>query len=355
MEFQMLGRFLRSAALIALLPGLWALAIGSPRAETLVIAGWGGPYEAELRKRFFPRFERKYSAKIEWLSASSFQNYGRIKAQRDNPQVDLLMADDTVVIQAGRDGLLAPVDQSIVKHLGDVEPAGRMKDDLGVGIGFNVVSLYYNAKVFKEKGFPPLTSWMDLFRPELKERIVIRNVTSSYGLYPLLMLAKINGGDEKNIDVGFRKMKELAPSVLAFPTSHGEQAQLTLREDVWVGVTGMGEMQAFLDRNAPLQFVIPKEGTLALIEAAAVVKGARQARLAQQFLDEILSPEGQHDMAIALSWRPTSTKTMVNDEIRQRLPLDVTKPLNLAPIDFEMIMANREAWTERFAKEVIGR
>ena len=175
------------------------------RAESLVVAGWVGPYEAALRKEFFPAFEKKYGATIEYLSASSFVNYGRIKAERNNPQVDVVLIDDLILDQARKDDLLAPLDTNIITHLGEMSKDAHFENNMGVGIGYNVVSMYYNTKIFQEKGFAPPTSWNDLLRPEFKGHVVVRNITSSYGLYPLLMFARINGGSDKNVGPRLRE------------------------------------------------------------------------------------------------------------------------------------------------------
>jgi putative spermidine/putrescine transport system substrate-binding protein len=347
--FKTIGRNTCAAAII-----LVSLLVGSDGAfsDALVIYGWVGPNEAGFRKEFFPAFETKYGAKIEYLSASSFLNYGKLKAERNNPQADLALFDDMILDQARKEDLLHPLDTSIVQNLGDIAPDARFKDNMGVGVGYNVVSMYYNTKIFQEKGIAPIASWNDLLRPELKGRVVIRNITSSYGLYTLLMLARSNGGSDANPEPGFIKMKEMASNVISFPTSHGPLAQMTLQGDVWVGVTGLGEAQEFVDKKAPIKFFIPKEGAIAMVEAAGVVKGAPHAKLAQQFIAELISPEGQRMMAVSQSWVPTNKKTQIDDSIKARIPLDFDKPMDLKVVDFDAVTSNREKWNERFAKDI---
>lgn len=331
-----------------------SLLIGSSQAssETLVIYGWVGPNEAGFRKEFFPAFEKKYGVKIEYLSASSFLNYGKLKAERNNPQADVAMMDDMILDQARKDDLLQPLDTSIVTTLDDIKPDARFKDNMGVGIGYNVVSMYYNTKILQEKGIAPPTSWNDLLRPDFKGRVVIRNITSSYGLYALLMLARANGGSDTNPEPGFLKMKEMASNVISFPTSHGPLAQMTLQGDAWIGVTGLGEAQEFVDKKAPIKFFLPKEGAIAMVEAAGVVKGAPHAKLAQQFIAELTSPEGQRMMAASQSWVATSKKAIIDDSVKARIPLDFDKPLDLKVVDFDAVTSNREKWNERFAKDI---
>src|SRR5437867_2210567 len=170
-----------AAAALAVLP----IFGGSAHAQqTFVIAGFGGPNEALMRKSIIPEFEKKYSVKVEWLPASSTQNHGRIKAQKANPQVDVILLDHMVQVLAAKEGLLAPLDSKHVTHLADIRKEGRISGDSGVGFGINYVVLVYNSKIFKDKKIPEPTSWNDMFRPELKGRVVVRHITSSYGLVP---------------------------------------------------------------------------------------------------------------------------------------------------------------------------
>jgi putative spermidine/putrescine transport system substrate-binding protein len=150
-------------------------------------------------------------------------------------------------------------------------------------------------------------------------------------------------------------MKELSSYVADFPTSSGKMSQLMLQGDAWIGVNGMSEFQELVEKGAPLKFVIPKEGTIASIETVGVVKNCPHPKLAQHFLNKLISPSGQAQMAYALSWKPLNRKVPITEKIQSRLPIDLTKPANLKKIDFEVIMKNRDAWTERFNKEVVSK
>ena len=85
--------------------------------QTFVIAGFGGPNEALMRKSLIPEFEKKHNVKVEWLPASSTQNHGRIKAQKANPQVDVILLDHMVQVLASKEDLLAPLDSKLVPNL----------------------------------------------------------------------------------------------------------------------------------------------------------------------------------------------------------------------------------------------
>src|SRR5207253_7362153 len=60
----------------------------------LVIAAWGDPYEAAWRKSLIPEFEKQNNVKIIWVQGFSSQTLAKLRAQKDNPQIDVAMMDD---------------------------------------------------------------------------------------------------------------------------------------------------------------------------------------------------------------------------------------------------------------------
>jgi len=74
----------------------------------------------------------------------------------------------------------------------------------------------YNSEYAKD----PPKSWEDLLDPKWEGKIIFPDITTSHGMGMLVLLAKLNGGSETNIDPGFEKIKELKSNVLTFWTNH---------------------------------------------------------------------------------------------------------------------------------------
>ncbi len=70
----------------------------------------------------------------------------------------------------------------------------------------------YNTKVYKEKGWAAPTSWNDLKDAKTKKAVIIPPINNTYGLYTLMMFARMNGGGEKNIEPGFKVMNDRGQS-----------------------------------------------------------------------------------------------------------------------------------------------
>src|SRR6266705_2590114 len=181
---------------------------GAPAAnaqeKVLHVAGYGGSFEQTIRKEVAPAFERKFGARIEYIAGNSTDTVAKLQAQRGNQQIDVAIVDDGPMYQAIALGFCAPIDalpeQDIVK-------SARYKDNKAVGIGLVGTGFMYNTKYFAEKGWTAPASWNDLKDPKYKKLLVIPPLNNTYGLHTLVMMARLNGGGENNIDPGFRVVK----------------------------------------------------------------------------------------------------------------------------------------------------
>ena len=117
----------------------------------------------------------------------------------------------------------------------------------------------YNTKVFAEKGWAPPTSWNDLKDTKYAKQLVIPPINNTYGLEALVMLSKMNGGGETNVDSGFKIFKdEINPNVLAYEPSPGKMTELFQSGQAVIAVWGTGRVQSFANTGFPVDFVYPE-------------------------------------------------------------------------------------------------
>lgn len=84
-----------------------------------VIATWGDPYEAGWRKSLIPEFEKQNNVKVVWVPGVSTANVAKLRAQKDNPQVDLAIGDEGPYRQAAQQGLVEKIDRSKITNLSE--------------------------------------------------------------------------------------------------------------------------------------------------------------------------------------------------------------------------------------------
>ena len=155
------------------------------------------------------------------------------------------------------------------------------------------------------------------------------------------------------MDSGFDVMaKKVAPNVVAWEPSPGKMAQMMQTGEAALVVWGNGRVQSVVDQGAPVQFVYPKEGAVALMVAACVVEGGPQPKLGQQFLQHIVSAEVQALMASDIGFGPVNKTTKLDPAVAEKVVFGPEKVNKLISPDYNIINAQRAEWTKRWNRVV---
>ena len=334
--------------LVALAAAAFALG-AQAQDKTLYVAGYGGSFEQTMRKEIIPQFEKKHGVKVEYIAGNSTDTLAKLIAQKANQQIDVAIEDDGPMYQTINLGFCQPI-----KGLpaADIYPSARFKDDKAVGIGLVGTGIMYNTKYFKEKGWAPPTSWNDLKDPKYKKLLVIPPINNSYGLYTLVMFARLNGGGEKNIDPGFKVMKEqVNPNVLAYEPSPGKMTELFQSGQAAIAVWGTGRVHSFAITGFPVDFVYPKEGAVTLLASACPVAKPDASPLAQEFVKAMIEPGFQQVLALEYGYGPVNKKAKVDKEKLKIAPIG-DRAAKLISIDWNTANEKRDEWTKRWNREV---
>ncbi|MCL4764936.1 MAG: ABC transporter substrate-binding protein [Hyphomicrobiaceae bacterium] len=339
-------KLLRIAAVAGFAISLSAL--GSAAQQTLTVAGYGGSFEQTLRKEVIPAFEKEHNVKVEYVAGNSTDTLAKLQAQKGNQVIDVAIVDDGPMYMAIQLGFCG----KITGLPAEIYDSARFKDDKAVGIGLVATGLMYNTKVFKERGWAPPSSWNDLKDAKYKQQLVIPPINNTYGLYTLMMHARLNGGGEKSIEPGFKIMKEAVnPNVLVYEPSPGKMTELFQSGQATIAVWGSARVQAFANTGFPVDFVYPKEGAVALLASACPVEKADASPLASEFVKALLQPSLQLVLLRDYGYGPVNKKVDVPAELGKMAPIG-DRAAKLINPDWDTINANREEWTKRWNREV---
>ena len=327
-----------------------ALAIAPVAAEqtTLTVAGYGGSFEQTLRKSVFPPFETKHGVRIDYVAGNSTDTLAKLQAQKGNQVIDVAIVDDGPMYQAIELGLCAPIDGL---NAADLYPAARFKDDKAVAIGQFATGLMINTRYFRDKGWAPPTSWNDLKDAKYRKQLVIPPINNTYGLYTLMMFARLNGGGEARIDPGFTVMiSEVNPNVLVYEPSPGKMTELFQSGQAVIAVWGSGRVQAFANTGFPVDFIYPEEGAPILLASVCPVAKPQINPLRHAFINALIERDAQTALAKDGNG-PVSNKVDPTMPELAMAPVGERAKRVLTP-DWDTINANREAWTKRWNREV---
>jgi len=333
--------------------GIAALSIGLTPAmaeqKTLYVAGYGGSFEKTIRDEVMPAFEKANDVKVEYVAGNSTDTLAKLQAQKGNQQIDVIIVDDGPMYQAIQLGFCGKIDDLPAN---DLYPAARFKGDFAVATGLVATGLMYNTQVFKEKGWAPPTSWNDLKDPKYAGQVVIPPINNTYGLHALLMLAKMNGGSEQNVDAGFKIFKdEINPNVLAYEPSPGKMTELFQSGQAVIGVWGTGRVQSFAATGFPVDFVYPKEGAVTLLTTACPIAKPNASPLASAFIKALLEPKLQLLMLKEYGYGPVLKSIVVPPDLAKMAPVGDRAAALYTP-DWSVINDKREDWTKRWNREI---
>lgn len=326
--------------------GLWP---GSARiaraASEVVVTHFGGPYAAlddiiakpfEAAGHGSARYEVDYPGLI----------MSKWKANPDDPPYDIGMLVRAVGLRADASGLVTRLTSSDIPALKDVHPAAFPSSGHGVAMIVDSLDFMYDTT----KVSAPLASWLDLWKPEFKDQIVLPAMPA-VGMVTLTLLsfAKALGGDERNVDDAFTKIKELKNNVRTFVTDPNQATQLLERGDIVAAPQFSVRISQVLKRNDRIARAVPKEGVPAVPYDLCIAKGSKNQDLAKTYINFVLSESVQHDLAAKLLATPVHKSVSVPEDMKRFVMSDFDK---LFFLDYEYIASRQKEWTDRWVREI---
>lgn len=293
-------------------------------------------YTSHKEKVYGPiikEFQQRTGIWVEVVTGGSGELLERIamEAESGQPACDLMFGGGVESLAAYED-CFEPCTPEGVENLRGV---GLSEEGLWTPFSSLPLVLIYNTRLVSEG---ELTGWADLLDPRWKGRIAFADPTVSGSSYTaaLTLFSCIEGDDwdilaalVDNLDGG------------ALPDS-GDVVESVRSGSRYIGVTL--EETALKQRSPELGIVYPAEGTSAVPDGCALIKGAKHAENARAFLDFVLGRDVQELLVSDLHRR--SVRTDVH------APEDLPSEAELGIIDYDVHWAGalKEEFIRRWAE-----
>ncbi len=196
-----------------------------------------------------------------------------------------------------------------------------------------------------------ITSWRDLWRPELRNRISIQNMPTLGGALMLIAAAIAHGGSQKNLEPGWKALQALRPNVRDFFAISSNAMTSLVAGDTWVTVNTLDLGVPLVGRNVVA--TVPVEGIGYSPEGLGFPKSAPHAANALKFANFMLDKKTQIDWANLANVAP-STQVPVPPDLQKNLLETDEAMAKLFDIDFLGVGQNMQAWAERWRQDVVG-
>lgn len=298
-------------------------------------ANWGGQLEA---------IKENIGIEMPMDNKNSGQTLSQLIAEKANPVADVAYYGVSFGIKAKEEG----VTEAYKPTNFDLIPDG-LKDPDGYWFTIHSGTLGFFVNVDALEGKPVPQSWSDLLKPEYKGMIGYLDPTSAFvGYAGAVAVNGAMGGSLEDFTPGieyFQKLSEndpIVPKQTSYARVVSGEIPILLDYD-------FNAYRAKYKDEAPVEFVIPQEGTIVVPYVMSKVKNAPHADKAEQVLDYILSDKGQALWADAYL-RPVIASAM--SEAAQAKFLPQSEYDRAKPIDFAAMAAVQEGFTKRYASEV---
>lgn len=328
-----------------------ALAAGRFDGVTIRLQAWGGREEEMIRKYITDPFQKETGANVVFESGWTSAAVAKLRAQKADPQLDLVMFDDIGVVTAGREGLLDPIDFDKVPNIKDVPTQFVFEKNKGVGFFVYINSIAYSTKDFKEAP----TSWQVLWDPKYKDRVVLPTM-DSISIYKLLIVAAImNGGSQANMEPGFQAMERLKPNIHSLSKNEALIAEALQSGEASLASWQISIMKDYIAKGYPIGVTAQlKEGIFGSNGCIAVVKGHKAPTAAlNELINRALSPDAQLGIATEFWQSPTNRKVKIPDDLKQVVIPAEGSPFKIIPVDLDAFYANRSSLIDRLNKVLL--
>ena len=333
------------AALLPAVPGAVAQPAAAP--ATLVVATYGGQAGAII-KDVYEGFEKQYNVSIRWaVGGSSAENVAKIAATRERPEYDLAFGDNMTYYTGNTQGLWAPIDESIVTRLKDQAPQAKFAGNDGVGYGFYLAGFLYNPAEFQKNGWAAPTRWDDLLRPELCGKIGIMHPNVMYGIHVLIGLA---GGDPDKVPEAIAKLGAIRKCVQVLEPTTAKFDERIQMGAYQLSARGSFGSIALIEKGLPLRFVVPEQGSMVSFSTVAIVKGTKNMRLAQEFVNWVLRPEVQKTIMQKSFYNPTNTTVAVTPELLKLGVPDAATLRHAVVVPERIVTERRRDWIRQLER-----
>jgi putative spermidine/putrescine transport system substrate-binding protein len=318
--------------------------------KTLTISWWGFNGD-KLEQMVLKPFRAQCGCELVFETGNNADRLNKIKI-RGGSGVDVVYLSDSFSQIGVKEGLFQPVDRSKLPNLNGIyELARAPQGPYGPAYTIGRIGIIYDSA----KVTTPITSWKDLWREDFRRGLSLPGITTTAGPMTVLIAGAQAGVDPyANPKAAFAALAKLKPNVVK---NYNTGSEL-------VNLFSTGEVKAAIAQDftlAQIQAAVPtarwaqlSDGDFATLNTVNIAKGAANPDLAHQFINFILDPKIQEELAKNGVDAPVATAVQLNPQEASRWTYGAQMVSSLKRVDYEKLNAAKNDWVDEWS-EVFGR
>jgi putative spermidine/putrescine transport system substrate-binding protein len=283
--------------------------------RTVYVNTWGGSWTAAEEAAFFKPFTAQTGIQVRTVAPVSFAKL-KAQVQSGSYEWDITAIAQGDQLRADREGLLEPIDWSIVKK-------DKLFPNAVYANGLAYCALGTNLAYRKDK-FPPggLRSWADFW--DVKKfpgaRAMLNNAVRALTFALVADGVALDKVYPMDVERAFRKLDQIKPHIKVWWTQGNQSQQLMRDGEVDAMVMWNARASELRQQGLPVELVW--NGATITTTMWCVAKGAPNRTLAWEFLQFAVQAKPQADFANRLYYGPTNPEAfkLIPDEVARQLP-----------------------------------
>lgn len=309
-------------------------------------------YAGIFRDNYTATVVAPFAPNVQYVEGgTSAQMLGTLRAQKADPQTDVVIMDVTTAAIACQEGLVERIDPAAFPIVNELDQLAR---DAGGACG-PAVTYDHLVLVYDTRNVPQRPEGFSvLWDPQYRGRIALSAPPNIQGLALTAILAHSTTGDWRNPAQAFPRLRQLAPSVQTFdPNPDGYT--LILNDQVRFATGWNARAQLYADQSqGRIGVVLPAEGAVFQINTINIVANAKNRARAVAFFNHALSAPVQAAFTERMFYGPTNSRAQVSPAALARTALAPEFRNRVIPVDWNQMVTLRDNWNQRWRREVIA-
>jgi putative spermidine/putrescine transport system substrate-binding protein len=323
---------------------------GSP--DSIVVSTFPFGVE-EFTEAVVDPFTEATGIEVELDTGSNADRLSQLQLEGERTGVDVMLMSDSYVAIAEQEGLLQPVTADDVPALDDI--ADFAVDDAysGPAYSYQLNGVMYDTDALTAE---QAADWELYADPAHAGKVALPDIAVTAGQLTVSGVADSYGDGPYDVDTAFGTMADWAPNVLQFYSSTTEFTNLLTQGEIVGGVALNGFATDLVASGEPIAWTPPAQGRYMATNRAVVPAGAPNAEGAFAFIDYLLSVEAQQSSAELVGDLPVNLDVELPAELTAVVGdiADDPTAAGYATLDPAETVDERNAWVDRFAREVVG-
>jgi putative spermidine/putrescine transport system substrate-binding protein len=347
------ARLLFGSASLVLAGALAIVSATTPAAaqdkKTLVISWWGFNGD-KLQKLLIEPFKAECKCEVVFETGNNADRLNKIKI-RGGGGVDIVYLTDAYSQIGIKEGLFLKLDRAKIPNLANLYDIARDPQG-GYGPAYTMgrIGIIYDAAKVK----PPIASWSDLWRSDLKASVSLPGITTTAGPATVWLAGRHAGVDAfTDPDGTFKAIAALKPAVVKNYNTGSELVNLFSTGEITTSLAQdftLGQVQKAVPTAVWADL---KEGDIATLNTINVAKNAANPELAYQFINYLMKVDVQQALGAAGVDAPVAKDAKLTPAEAKQWVYGAEMVAKLKTLDYDKLNAAKSDWGDRW-NEVFG-